>query len=210
MENMKMVPTIGYERLRMGSDGAGITTLFCFWGCPLKCKYCLNPQSWKIKKGVKEVSPEQLYQWVSVDRLYFLATGGGVTLGGGEPLLYPNFIAKFCSLVNGEWNVNIETSLNVPQENLKKVIDFVSHYYIDIKEMNDIIYERYTGKSNSQVLSNLKWLVSVVGVDKITVRVPLIPEFNSEEDVAKSIEVLKTEFGIKNIDQFNYQIVNKI
>lgn len=207
---MKMVPTIGYERLRMGSDGAGITTLFCFWGCPLKCKYCLNPQSWKIKNGVKEVSPEQLYQWVSVDRLYFLATGGGVTLGGGEPLLYPDFIAKFCSLVNGEWNINIETSLNVPQENLKKVIDFVSHYYIDIKEMNDIIYERYTGKSNSQVLSNLKWLVSVVGVDKITVRVPLIPEFNSEEDVAKSIEVLKTEFGIKNIDQFNYQIVNKI
>lgn len=203
-------PSIGYDRLRISTDGEGVTTLFCFWGCPLKCKYCLNPHSWKIRENVKEFTPRQLVELASIDNLYFLATGGGITFGGGEPLLYPMFIKEFNDLAGQEWNINLETSLNVPMESLRIVAGFVHHYIVDIKDMNNDIYKRYTGKSNEQVLENLKWLVKEVGVDKITVRVPHIPDFNTSDDVKHSVELLKKEYGITNIDQFKYHIVKKI
>lgn len=203
-------PSIGYDRLRISTDGEGVTTLFCFWGCPLKCKYCLNPHSWKIRENVKEFTPRQLVELASIDNLYFLATGGGITFGGGEPLLYPMFIKEFNDLAGQEWNINLETSLNVQMESLRIVAGFVHHYIVDIKDMNNDIYKRYTGKSNEQVLENLKWLVKEVGADKITVRVPHIPDFNTSDDVKHSVELLKKEYGITNIDQFKYHIVKKI
>ena len=209
-EKKNLALSIGCERLRMSTDGEGVTTLFGFWGCPLQCKHCLNPQSWKIKNNVKEVTPEELYHSVSIDRLYFIATNGGVTFGGGEPLLYPDFIKEFSTFVAGEWNINIETSLNVKQESIRKVTDVVNHYFIDIKDMNDDIYQRYTGKSNAQVLLNLKWIISEVGVEKITVKVSLIPDFNTADDVRASVKLLKEEYGVTNIMQVEYKIVNKI
>lgn len=209
-DNKIIAPSIGYDRLRITTDGEGVTTLFCFWGCPLRCKHCLNPQSWKIRKNVKEFTPQQLFELVAIDNLYFLATGGGITFGGGEPLLYPSFIREVYELAKGEWNINIETSLNVPQESLRMVADFVHQYIIDIKDMNDEIYTRYTGKSNAQVLKNLKWLVEVVGAKKIMVRVPLIPDYNTQKDVEHSIDLLKKEYGIEKIDQFKYHLVDKI
>lgn len=82
-------PVFAVSRHRLGTDGAGVTTLVGFRGCPLGCRYCLNPEC--VSDGVKTLylTPEELYNRVKQDRLYFLATGGGVTFGGGEPLSTP-------------------------------------------------------------------------------------------------------------------------
>lgn len=69
-------------------DGAGVTTLLAFHGCPLACKYCLNPQTLSPKGVWKTFTMEEMFDIVKKDDLYFRATGGGVTFGGGEPLLY--------------------------------------------------------------------------------------------------------------------------
>ena len=78
---------IGISRHRIGVDGPGVTTLVAFHGCTLSCKYCLNPKSIDPKVKGKRYTPSQLYDEIKKDNLYFLATGGGVTFGGGEPLL---------------------------------------------------------------------------------------------------------------------------
>ena len=84
---MKSFVLIGLSRHRIGVDGAGVTTLVAFHGCPLRCKYCLNPKALSLNGVWKRYIPEELYNHVKQDDLYFCATGGGVTFGGGEPLI---------------------------------------------------------------------------------------------------------------------------
>ena len=87
-----LVPILGVNRHRLLIDGEGVTTLVAFHGCPLHCKYCLNPQSLSDDFDFPLYSCEQLYERVKVDELYFLATRGGITFGGGEPCLRSEFI----------------------------------------------------------------------------------------------------------------------
>ena len=201
---MTTAKIFGISRHRLTVDGEGVTTLVAFSGCPLRCKYCLNKASWDMDKG-RDYTPEILFEEVKIDQLYFLATHGGVTFGGGEPLLQVEFIKQFRELCGPQWQILAETSLNVPFENVQTIDPILDGYIVDIKDMNPEIYQTYTGKDNSVVLTNLEWLLKHGAPNRIMVRVPHIPEFNTDEDVAKSKEHL-TAMGVKNIDEFNYII----
>ena len=155
VENIKTYPIFAINRHRILRDGDGITTLVGFGGCPLKCKYCINPGSSKIL-GFRLCTCAQIFNEVYVDNLYYLATGGGVTFGGGEPLLHPDCIVDFVNLCNVRWKINIETSFNVPMDAVKKVLRIVDEFVVDIKDMNQTIYHNYTGCSNERVIDNLK------------------------------------------------------
>ena len=146
-----------------------------------------------------------LFEEVKIDQLYFLATRGGVTFGGGEPLLQAEFIKEFRSLCGTQWRLVAETSLNVPLTNVQTVDPVLDGYIVDIKDMNCELYENYTGKNNALVLSNLEWILQQGGPERVTVRVPHIPNYNTDEDVARSIESIKS-MGMKNIDEFQYII----
>ena len=201
---MTTAKIFGISRHRLTTDGEGVTTLVAFNGCPLRCRYCLNKTSWEMDKG-RDYTPEILFEEVKIDQLYFLATHGGVTFGGGEPLLQVEFIKQFRELCGPQWQILAETSLNVPFENVQTIDPILDGYIVDIKDMNPEIYQTYTGKDNSVVLTNLEWLLKHGAPNRIMVRVPHIPEFNTDEDVAKSKEHL-TAMGVKNIDEFNYII----
>ena len=84
----------------MGTDGSGITTLVTFMGCPLKCKYCLNQKCHEavyeadgktLRNGIMLLTPQELYDLVKIDNIYFQSTGGGICFGGGEPTLYKDY-----------------------------------------------------------------------------------------------------------------------
>lgn len=201
---MTTAKIFGISRHRLTTDGEGVTTLVAFNGCPLRCRYCLNKTSWELDKG-RDYTPEILFEEVKIDQLYFLATHGGVTFGGGEPLFQVEFIKAFRELCGPQWQILAETSLNVPFENVQAIDPILDGYIVDIKDMNPEIYQAYTGKDNAIVLTNLEWLLNSGDPNRIMVRVPHIPEFNTDEDVAKSKEHL-TAMGVKNIDEFNYII----
>ena len=194
----------GISRHRLTTDGEGVTTLVAFNGCPLRCKYCLNKASWEPDKG-RLYTPEQLFEEVKIDQLYFLATHGGITFGGGEPLLQVEFIKEFRELCGSQWQIVAETSLNVPFENVQALDPILDGYIVDIKDMNPEIYQTYTGKDNALVVSNLKWLLQSGNPDRIMVRVPHIPDFNTDEDVERSKKCLDT-MGVTSIDEFQYII----
>lgn len=196
-------PIIGVERHRITTDGQGITTLVAFHDCPLRCRYCLNPQCLADGASYPAMTPQELYENVSVDNLYFLATGGGVTFGGGEPLLYSEFIHDFCRIVPQEWNICIETSLNVEHNYMERLLPHIAHWYIDIKDMDDRIYRKYTGKSNKQIIENLKLLAAHTPQEHITIRLPLIPNYNNEKHRETSINTLRN-MGFENFDLFDY------
>lgn len=204
---MKAVPLIGIARHRLTIDGEGVTTLVAFHGCPLRCKYCLNPTSLQPNGVWESYNCNQLYEEVRKDELYFLASCGGVTFGGGEPLLQSKFIRQFRQLCGPEWRITVETSLNVPQQNVEELIFTIDNYIVDIKDMNNDIYQRYTGKNNENVLGNLRYLIGQDKTKQIVIRTPLIPSYNTEKDIDQSIELLK-EMGITQFDRFTYKTPN--
>jgi pyruvate formate lyase activating enzyme len=205
---MKTASFIGIGRNRLATDGEGITTLAAFWGCPLSCRYCLNPQSLSEDAATRVLTAEELYDLVKIDELYFLATGGGITFSGGEPLLYHGFIKEFRTHCGKEWNITVETSLNVPLENVKALFPVIDHYIVDIKDINPEIYKRYTEKDNTLPIANLKWLIEQGKTENIRVRVPLIPNFNTEKNTKRTISALK-KMGIQKIETFTYIIKNE-
>ena len=120
MQEVK-APIIGIDSHRLTTDGEGVTTLVAFHGCPLYCKYCLNPQCLSPDGVLRTITPSELYSEVEIDDLYFVATGGGICFGGGEPLLRSEFIVEFAKIMNPEWSIILETSLNVPLKQLEMI-----------------------------------------------------------------------------------------
>ena len=196
-------PFIAINRHRLTTDGEGVTTLVGFHGCPLHCEYCLNPQCLQSDGVWRRMTPGELYSEVEIDDLYFMATGGGICFGGGEPLLRSDFIKAFAEIMNPEWKLTIETSLNVPLKNVKAIASLVQMWYVDIKDVNPIIYKAYTGESNERVMRNLQWLADNDYSDKIIIRLPLIPKYNTEENREHSQQLLKS-IGFNYFDTFTY------
>jgi len=204
-DHSNRVPIIGVARHRLAVDGQGVTTLVAFHGCTLRCRYCLNAQCLRANGFSRTITPAELLDEVMIDNLYFLATGGGITFGGGEPAIRSEFIDAFCRVAPPEWHITIETALNVDRQHLDRLLPQVHQYIIDIKDVAPDIYRRYTGHDNQRVLENLQWLLSHDGMaERIVVRVPHIPDYNTDEDVCRTRDYLAT-LGITRIDEFTYK-----
>lgn len=194
-------PIIGIKRHRISMDGHGVTTLVGFHGCPLQCKYCLNPQCHDPSVR-KYITPDELYRMVKIDALYFMATRGGICFGGGEPCLYGEFIQSFKEVCDERWKITLETSLYAPQRTIEELLPSVNTWIVDIKDLNADIYQAYTGKSNEQVLRNIR-LLSDTKADCI-IRIPRIPEYNTPKDVEASVDRIR-DMGFTNINVFTYK-----
>ena len=208
-------PIFAISRLRMGTDGSGITTLVTFMGCPLKCKYCLNQKCHEpiyeadgmtVREGIMLLTPQELYDLVKVDNIYFQSTGGGICFGGGEPTLYKDFIVEFKKICGDKWKITLETSLRCSYNTIQDLGPVVDHWIVDIKSMNPFIYEEYTGVM-SGVLQHLSSIQKLVPQEKITVKVPHIPGFNEDEDLDSDIDEIKRRYGFENTVRTNYKII---
>lgn len=203
------VKVFGLDRHRIGIDGEGVTTLVTLHGCPLRCKYCINPQCNDAEYHCIELTAEKTVELCMKDNLYFLATGGGLTVGGGEPLLHPQYIEELRRAMPEEWKLNIETSLNVPQKNIEHIADSVNYFIIDVKDMNPEIYIKYTGRENQLVINNLRYIAERGLQDKCKLRLPLILYYNKEKDREASKAKLEA-LGFANFDEFEYRVDSEV
>lgn len=194
---------MGISRHRMATDGTGITTLVGCAGCSLTCKYCINDYC-HINEG-EEYTAKDLLEYVGIDDIYFRMSNGGITFGGGEPLLQSKFIQYFASIIPKYWKLNIETCLYVPWDNIEPLIPFVDKWIIDIKDLNPDIYLKYTGKDINILNNNLSKFNTVADHEKIIFRVPIITGYNTFNDSLESIRKLKN-FN-SEVDYFKYYII---
>ena len=118
------------SRHRIGSDGGGVRTLVTFYGCPLHCKYCINDFCHDSVSNMK--TTDEVLAELMKDEIYFKATNGGVTFGGGEPLLQSSFIKELIEKMPKQWNVCIETSLAVNFRHMEELIPYVDHWFVEI------------------------------------------------------------------------------
>ena len=184
-QNGNCAPIIGISRHRLATDGCGVTTLVGFHGCPLRCRYCLNPHSFAEDTKRTVMTPEELYERVKIDQLYFLASGGGVTFSGGEPLMQWRFLLEAMDQLS-EYHLAIETSGYADSEVFNRVIEKADLVIMDIKIADPEAHKLYTGVDNSIILENLKALQES-GKPHI-IRTPLIPGITDTEENLCAIE----------------------
>ncbi|MBR5342402.1 MAG: radical SAM protein [Oscillospiraceae bacterium] len=197
-------PLLSLSRLRMGIDGPGVTTLIAGAGCPLRCRWCINEKLLR-EAPAEPVTARELYERVKIDDLYFRASGGGVCFGGGESLLHADFIRAFRALCPADWLICAETSLAVDPAAVRRAAEAVDRFIVDCKDWDEEIYRRYTGGDGARMKENLRLLLSLVGQERVTVRVPLIPQFNTPEHQARSAAALQA-LGVTQLDVFEYVI----
>ena len=113
-------------------------------------------------------------------------------------------IEDFSALCPDTWSLWTETALNVDERLVERASKVFDHFVVDIKTMDAAIYKEYTGKDLKQALDNLLSLQSIVGSDRITVRVPLIPGYTDVASQEKSTKEL-VSLGFTDLDTFTYR-----
>lgn len=164
-------------------------------GCFQCAQYCGTEalRSCGFEKSRGEVVLEILQ-----DLKFYQASGGGVTLSGGEPLLQPLFCAEIlreCRLNN--IHTIVDTAGNVDFTAFEKVVDYTDAYYFDLKTADEQMYKNYTGADLGRVLSNLRTLCSL-NLD-VVVRIPIIPGFNDSMDAVGKLPELIKKAGAVNV-----------
>lgn len=139
-------------------DGPGIRFVVFLQGCPLRCQFCHNPDTWDVHTGI-EYEPQQLVDEIIKYKSYMEFSGGGVTFTGGEPLLQAEFILEVCKLLQPlKISVALDTSGFIWNRSVEEVLNYTDLVLLDIKNYDPRVYEKVTGVALSPTLKFLEQL----------------------------------------------------
>ncbi len=193
-------------------DGPGIRTTVFLKGCNLHCPWCHNPENIRAdreelfyEKTGKRIpygtmlAPASAAADVLEDKEFYIRSGGGVTVSGGEPMLQSEGVAELAAILreNGV-NVLIDTAGCVPWSSFEAVLPFVSDFYFDVKAGSPAKYRELIGGEMALIENNLRKLV-LVGAN-VTARIPLIPGVNDSETELRQIGAVISSAGVRHAD----------
>jgi pyruvate formate lyase activating enzyme len=138
----------------------------------------------------KQMSINEVFEAINRDKMFYDASGGGITVSGGEPLLQPRFVCDlFEKCHRAGIHTCLETSGYAAESALTQVLPYTDYVLYDLKHMNSKKHQQYTGKPNDLILSNAK-IVAASGV-KTLFRMPLIPGINDDmQNIKETAEFL--------------------
>jgi pyruvate formate lyase activating enzyme len=170
-------------------DGPGIRFLVFMQGCAARCLYCQNPDTWDLRSGF-DMSAEEIVEKVKRCMPYIKASGGGITVSGGEPLLQAEFLVELFTLCKkNDIHTAVDTSAFHDQRNdklLKKLITLTDLFIVDIKAADETLHKKMTSRPSGEVFDFLRVLESEK--KPYWVRYVLVPGLN---DSKKDMRALK-------------------
>ena len=152
-----------------------------------------------------QVTVEEVLAEIEKDKHYFDKSGGGVTLSGGEPLIYSEFSAELLKKCKSSGiNTVVETALNVPWGAVDMVKNCADAFFVDLKHHDGRIHKKLTGAGNSLIIENIEKLSQVHR--NITIRIPLIPGVNDGDDnLVKTAAIInRLGDGIRTVELLKY------
>ncbi|MBR3681517.1 MAG: pyruvate formate lyase-activating protein [Clostridia bacterium] len=178
-------------------DGPGVRAVIFAAGCPLRCVYCHNPDTWKMSDGTP-TSAEDIAR--RIFRLYPYIKDGGVTFSGGEPLLQAEFFTKLSLLLKERGlHIALDTSGCMLGEGVMRLLDVVDLVLLDVKFDSEDDYFRNTGGS---------FLQTVAFLDELKrrnlptwIRRVAVPELNDRrEDILRLSELVSRYPNIEKVE----------
>ena len=197
MDNNSVVGRIFDIQKFSTHDGPGIRTVVFLKGCILRCRWCCNPESqshlvqkMKTSRGEKVVGYDttvgEVMEKVIKDLPYYRRTGGGLTLSGGEAFAQPEFAkALLISAKEHGMTTAVETTACLPFDMIAPSLPYLDTVLMDIKHVNSLKHEEYTGMRNELILANAKRIADSGA--HLIIRVPTIPGFNDTEEEIRAI-----------------------
>lgn len=191
-------------------DGPGIRTTIFIKGCPLGCKWCSNPESQNFQNEcmdgesvAKMMDVDSVLRVAERDRAFYIRSGGGITISGGEPLSHPKFSKELAVKAQERGiHVAIETSGFQKWEVFQDIAKHVDCVLYDIKHMDDETHLRGTGVSNKVIIENFKKLTSEK--KNVITRTPVIPSFNASYGDLRDIVQFSKNCGVEEVNFIPY------
>lgn len=195
-------------------DGPGIRFVVFLQGCPLRCLYCHNPDTWTA--GGQEYSVDDVCARVLRYKNYF-GDKGGVTVSGGEPLLQIDFVIElFKSLKKSGVHTCVDTSgITFDPDNQASVkkheqlLEYADLFLLDIKHIDDEACKRLTGHSNARTLAFAKFLSEH---NKPTwIRQVLVPGYtDSDEGLERTKAFIDTLSSVEKVEVLPYHTMGEV
>ena len=191
-------------------DGPGVRFVVFFQGCPLRCKYCHNPDTWDFSGG-REVTAEELMK--EYDSYKEFLKSGGITATGGEPLAQPEFLAELFALAKSKGvHTCLDTSAGVydpaHHEKIDEALKYTDLVMLDIKHIDNEEHKRLTGKGNRNILAFAEH-IRELGIP-VWIRHVVVPGITDKyEELFALGEFLSTLSNIKALDVLPYHDMAK-
>lgn len=189
-------------------DGPGVRSILFLTGCPFRCLFCHNPDTWILEKGMK-ITPEEAFQKLYRYHTYW-QDKGGATISGGEPLVQLDFLIELCKLLKKKnVHVTIDTSganFTLEKEWLSRfdeLLKYTDLIMLDIKCIDDEIHKKLTGKGNENVIEMFRSL------DQknfpIWIRHVLVPTITDDDTLlSKTYDFIKTLHNVQRVEVLPY------
>lgn len=191
------------------NDGPGIRTTVFFKGCPLRCKWCSNPESQNRCAAIadamtdetycgREYTVEQVMYEVLQDKPFYDQSGGGMTMSGGEVLQQMDFAMALADAARAAGvHVAVETTGYCAPARFREFMDHVDLFLFDFKHIDRQAHFEGTGVHNDVILQNLQQLVE--GGKPVIARIPVIPRFNTGIPTARAMAAKLRQLGVQEV-----------
>lgn len=186
-------------------DGPGIRFVIFMQGCPLRCQYCHNPDTWQTDTN-KLMTVDEIMQ--KYDGVKEFVQSGGITVTGGEPLLQIDFVTELFKIAKSR---EIHTALDTsgitfnPEntENINNLLKYTNLVLLDIKHIDDAEHKKLTGASNKNILAFAQYLSEKQ--IPVWIRHVVVKDITLNEKYLKELgRFLKTMKNIKALDILPY------
>lgn len=191
-----------HDAITISEEGKAVTDLKECVLCGDCFDYCLQNAREKVGKTYEI---EELVKICEQDQMFYEQSGGGVTLSGGEVMSQNmEYLEELCKQLHKKgFNIAIDTCGYAPEKNYERLLPYVDTFLYDIKTMDDEVHQKYMGKSNAKILSNLEF-IALRGAN-INIRIPVVEPVNSDEkSITDMIEYLKEKIGIVKVNLLPY------
>jgi pyruvate formate lyase activating enzyme len=246
-------------------DGSGVRTLVFMKGCPLRCRWCSNPEGQEghpeigfmasrcvgteickarcvaacpeqsitlsregkatVDRGScapcrecseacyygaleligREMTLAEVLLEVEKDRPFYRRSGGGVTVGGGEPLMQAEFVTRLLEACQARHlHTAVETTGFGSKRHLEAMLEHVDLVYFDVKHMDPARHQEFTGVPNRPILENLRAVLSADRPCEVIVRITTIPGVNDSEENISASARFAAELGCEKIELVPY------
>ena len=195
-------------------DGPGVRFVVFFQGCPMRCQYCHNPDTWDMQNG-KEQNADEILEKFERNRSFYRT--GGITATGGEPMMQMDFLIKlFTKAKEKDIHTCLDTSgIVFPQDKesevfakVEKLMAVTDLVMLDIKHIEDEAHHTLTGHSNNQIIAFARYLDEIN--KPVWIRHVVVPGITYKEEALKKLgEFLKTLSNVEKLEVLPYHTLGE-